>query len=120
MKRMENFFKSFVYAWNGIKAAIGGQRNLKVQSCIALIVVCAGFYFSISALEWCLILLSISLVIGLEMINSAIENLVDLVTLERKPLAGRIKDVAAGAVLFASVMAVIIGVIIFRKYLMMQ
>ena len=50
--------------------------------------------------------------------NSAIENLVDLVTLERKPLAGRIKDIAAGAVLVVSVLSVIIGVIIFRKYLM--
>ncbi len=95
------------------------QRNLKVQSVIALIVVCAGFYFNIEILEWCAILFSISLVIGLEILNSAIENLVDLVTLERKPLPGRIKDVAAGAVLFSSIMAVIIGVMIFRKYLMM-
>jgi diacylglycerol kinase len=50
------------------------------------------------------------------MVNSAIEDLVDLVTLERKPLAGRIKDIAAGAVLFASVIALIVGVIVFRKY----
>lgn len=54
------------------------------------------------------------------MINTAIESLVDLVTQERKPLAGKVKDVAAGAVLFASVMAVVTGVIIFRKYLLIE
>ncbi len=62
-------------------------------------------------------MLAVGLVIGLEMMNSAVENLVDLVTLERKPLAGKVKDVAAGAVLFASVIATILGAIIFWKYL---
>ena len=63
-----------------------------------------------------MILFSIALVLSLEMLNSSIENLVDLVTLERKPLAGKIKDVAAGAVLVASIIALVIGVIVFRKY----
>ena len=63
-----------------------------------------------------LILLCIGLVLGLEMMNSAIESLVDLVTLERNPLAGRIKDIAAGAVLLVSFISVVIGVIVFRKY----
>lgn len=58
----------------------------------------------------------IGLVVGLEMINSAIEGLVDLVTRERLPLAGRIKDIAAGAVLFVAMISVVIGVIIFGKY----
>lgn len=89
---------------------------MKVQILVALITVGAGFYFSITATEWCIILLAIGLVLGLEMINTSIESLVDLVTLERKPLAGKIKDIAAGAVLVASVIALIIGVIIFRKY----
>ena len=65
-----------------------------------------------------MVLFSIALVVGFEMVNSAIENLVDLVTLERKPLAGKIKDVAAGAVLFASVIALVVGVIVFRKYVL--
>lgn len=115
-KRLKNFFRSFGYAWNGIRVSLLGQRNLKVQGVIAIIAAGAGFYFQINAMEWCLLLFSIALVISLEMLNSAIENLVDLVTLERKPLAGKIKDVAAGAVLLASVIALIIGVIVFRKY----
>ena len=77
----------------------------------------AGFYLSIAAIEWCILLLCIALVIGLELVNTALENLVDLVTRERNPLAGKVKDIAAGAVLVVSIITVIIGLIIFRKYL---
>ena len=115
---MREFLRSFVYALNGIRASFREQRTLKVQSTIAFITIVAGFYFKITSTEWSLILLSIAAVIGLEMINTAMESLVDLVTTERRPLAGKVKDVAAGAVLFASVIAVVLGVIIFRKYLM--
>jgi diacylglycerol kinase len=113
---VKEFLRSFRYALQGFLASFREQRNLKVQILVALVTVGAGFYFKITPMEWCIILLTIALVIGLEMINTAIERLVDLVTRERKPLAGKIKDIAAGAVLVVSVMAVIIGVIIFRKY----
>ena len=113
---MKYFIKSFVYAMNGIWSGVADQLNLKVQIGVALFVVAGGFYYHITPMEWCVILLCIGLVLGLEMMNSAIESLVDLVTLERNPLAGRIKDIAAGAVLLVSVMSVVIGVIVFRKY----
>ena len=115
---MKSFFRSVQYALHGIRAGISDQRNLKAQIVIALIVVGAGFYLRITSFEWCIVLICMGMVIGLEMINSAIESLVDLVTLERKPLAGKIKDIAAGAVLFVSIISVIVGVIIFRKYLL--
>jgi len=115
---MRKFLKSVLYAIHGIWSGIADQRNLKVQVVIAGLVAGAGFYFRISSIEWCIILLCIGLVIGLEMINSAIESLVDLVTMERKPLAGKIKDIAAGAVLVVSIIAVVIGVLIFRKYVL--
>ena len=115
---LKKFFRSFLYAVQGIFVSIGDQRNLKVQILVALITVGAGFYFRITATEWCAILLTIALVIGLEMMNSAVENLVDLVTRKQDPLAGKVKDIAAGAVLFASIIAVIIGVLVFKKYLM--
>lgn len=115
---MKSFLKSFIYAIHGLWSAVADQRNLKVQLAVALLVVGAGFYLSIAAVEWCIILLCIAFVIGLELVNTALENLVDLVTLERKPLAGMIKDIAAGAVLFVSILSLIIGIIIFRKYLM--
>jgi diacylglycerol kinase len=117
---MFQFFKSVGYAVKGFLISLKEQRNLKVQVVIALITVGAAGYFDISVAEWCVILLTIGLVIGLEMINTSIESLVDLVTLEQKPHAGKIKDIAAGAVLFASVLSIVIGVLIFRKYLMLE
>lgn len=115
---MKSFLKSFGYAIQGIWSGVADQVNLKVQIGVALIVVGACFYFDIHPLEWCIILLCIGVVLGLEMMNSAIESLVDLVTLERKPLAGKIKDIAAGAVLIMSITSVVIGIIIFRKYVL--
>ena len=115
---MKNLLKSFIYAIHGLWSGISDQRNLKFQLGVAIVVVGAGFYLSITAMEWCLILLCIAMVIGFELVNTALENLVDLVTLERKPLAGKIKDIAAGAVLLVSIFSVVIGVVIFRKYLM--
>jgi diacylglycerol kinase len=114
---MKEFFQSFAFALQGIWSAFADQRNLKVQLAVAIVVVAAGFYVAITPFEWCIILLCIALVIGLELLNSAIESLVDLVTMERNPLAGKIKDIAAGAVLTVSIISLIIGVIIFRKYL---
>jgi diacylglycerol kinase len=111
------FLRSFIYAFNGIKASLVEQRNLKVQTLIALITIVAGFCYNITTHEWCIILLSIALVMGFEIINSSIENLVNLVTREKNLLAGKVKDMAAGAVLFASVLAVVIGILIFAKYI---
>lgn len=114
---MKRFIRSFFYAIQGIRSAIGEQANLKILTSIAVAVVAAGFYFRIAAIEWCLVLLCIALVMGMEMINTAIESLVDLVTRDRVPLAGRIKDIAAGAVLLVAIISFIIGVIIFGKYI---
>jgi diacylglycerol kinase len=114
---VKDFFKSFVFAFRGIRASLKEQRNLKVQILVAVLTVGAGFYFKIASWEWCVVLITIGLVISLEMINTSIELLVDLVTRERKPQAGRIKDVAAGAVLVVSIIAIIVGLIVFRKYL---
>lgn len=113
---MNNFLKSFVFAIRGLGVAFRYERNLKVQLVVAFVTVIAGFYYSITTMEWIAIITMIALVLCLEMVNSAIENLVNLVTLEQHPLAGKIKDIAAGAVLLASIISVIIGIIIFRKY----
>jgi diacylglycerol kinase len=115
---MKDFFKAFVYATRGIIASFASERNLKVHLLVAVITVGAGFYFNLSALEWCAILICIGLVFAFEMINTAIEDLVDLVTSEWSPLAGKIKDAAAGAVLVISIASLVVGLIIFRKYLM--
>ena len=73
----------------------------------------AGAALGITPTEWCICLTLFGLVIALELVNTAIESVVDLVTTERKPLAKTAKDTAAGAVLVAAIMAAIVGLIIF-------
>ena len=73
----------------------------------------AGAVLGITPIEWCICLTLFGLVIALELVNTAIESVVDLVTTERKPLAKAAKDTAAGAVLVAAIMAAIVGLIIF-------
>lgn len=114
---MKRFFKSFEYAWNGITSAFSGQMNLKIFFGVAVAVIVLGFYFQVTTAEWIILILCIGSTISLELINTAIENLVDLVTTERKPLAGKIKDIAAGAVLVATLTSILVGSIIFYTYI---
>ena len=80
---------------------------------LSVLVVIAGIILKLSVMEWCICLTLFGLVMALELVNTSIEAVVDLVTEERKPLAKIAKDTAAGAVLIAAIMAAIIGCIIF-------
>ena len=87
--------------------------------CLAIIfVTLAGTLFQITATQWCICRLLFALIAALELVNTAIEAVVDLVTEEKKPLAKIAKDTAAGAVLFAAIISVIIGCIIFLPYVL--
>jgi len=105
--------KRFVYAFRGIIAAFATQRNFRVHLPVVLAVTVAGFLFKLNPAEWVLILLAAGLVLSLELVNTAIESLVDLVSPGYDKKAGRIKDIAAGAVLVAAVVSVFIGLIVF-------
>ena len=106
-------YKSFGYAFEGIFTCIRNERNIKIHCTVAILVVIAGAVLGITPTEWCICLTLFGLVIALELVNTAIESVVDLVTTERKPLAKVAKDTAAGAVLVAAIMAAIVGLIIF-------
>jgi len=108
---------SFKYAFNGIKYCVGKEQNLSFHLLATVLVVSAGFILGISRMEWMLIILCIGLVVAAELVNSAIERLVDLVSPERHPIAGQVKDIAAGAVLVCAVAAAIVGILIFFPYL---
>ena len=110
---MKLFLKSFVYAAEGIKHCIMKERNFIVHCCLAVAVVIAGFACNVSATEWMIICVNIGLVLGFEMFNSAIERLCNLLHPQHHPFVKIIKDVAAGAVLIASIMAVVCAAIIF-------
>ncbi len=104
--------KSFGYAFQGIFTALK-QQNMRIHFASTIIVIVAGLLTGISTFEWLIIILIISLVIGAEMINSAIESVVDLASPEIHPLAKQAKDIAAGAVLIFAITSVVIGLIIF-------
>ncbi len=106
-------YKSFGYAFEGIFAVIRKERNMKIHCCMMALVIAAGLFFQISAAEWCVCFVLFGLIMSLELVNTAVESVVDLVTEERHPLAKLAKDAAAGAVLIASIMAVAAGLIIF-------
>ena len=104
---------SFKYAFEGIITTIKEERNMFIHFLIAIIVVITGIYVRLSLNEWLICLLLFALVFSLELINTAIENTVDLVTTKRNKKAKLAKDAAAGAVLIAAIFASIIGIIIF-------
>jgi diacylglycerol kinase len=110
--------KSFGYAVNGLRKAWTEQRNLRIQCWAMAGAVALGLYFRIHRWEWCTIILMGAIVISLELVNSAIENLTDLVTREQNPLAGKVKDISAAAVWVAAVTSAIIGTIIFGKHVL--
>ncbi|WP_044267899.1 diacylglycerol kinase family protein [Bacteroides timonensis] len=108
---------SFGYAWKGIQQCVGKEQNLSFHLITTAVVIAIGFFFGITRTEWIVIILCIGVVIAAELFNTAIEKLVDLVSPERHPIAGQVKDIAAGAVLVCAVAAAIIGIIIFLPYL---
>lgn len=111
--KKDKLYKSFGYAFEGIINTILHERNMQIHCTVAILVVIFGFILKISYAEWCVCLVLFALVMSLELVNTALEAVVDLVTNERKPLAKKAKDAAAGAVLMSAIIAAILGGIIF-------
>lgn len=112
-----SFLKSLSYAINGLKLSLA-EKHIRIHAVLAIVAIASGFIFSISSLEWCMILLCICAVIAIEIINTAIEKLADLIEPNINPKVAVIKDLSAGAVLFASIISVIIACLIFGKYIL--
>lgn len=108
---------SFKYAFEGVITALKDQPNLKFQLCVAIFTLALAYFFSISKTEWLIIILTIGFVITFELTNTAIEEIVDSFTDQVHPSAKKAKDVAAAAVLVASLTAAAIGLIIFLPYI---
>ena len=106
-------FRAFKFAGSGIRNLIRDEKNTRIHLFFTVAVIIAGFFFHISAVEWSVLVLTIGSVSSAEAMNSALERNVDLVTLEKKKLAGEAKDLAAAAVLILAMMSVVIGLIIF-------
>ena len=105
--------RSFRYAWQGIVVSFRSEANLKIHVFIAALVIICGFLFKISVQEWLICILCFGLVISMELMNTVVETLVDYISTEEHPLAGKAKDIAAGAVLVSAVFAALAGLMIF-------
>lgn len=108
--------QSFGYAWRGIRLLVSKEHNAWIHGVAILLVTVAGFCFQLTNGEWLAIVLSFGLVLGAEAINTAIERLVDLVSPQQNPLAGEVKDIAAGAVFLCAITAAVVGLIVFVPY----
>ncbi len=112
------FIKSLRWAVAGWNAFFGKERNGQMQLVAAIVVAGLGFLLNITRMEWIVIILCISIVLILEMLNTAIEKLCNLITTEFHPEIKTIKDVCAGAVLTAAVASFIVGLLIFIPYVL--
>ena len=110
--RARNFWQSLAFAFAGVRHALRSQRNLRIQFAIAAAVIIAGLVLRISRTEWAVVITLIALVIGLELLNTAIEALVDLASPAPHPLAKVANDTAAGAILVVALGSAAAGLII--------
>lgn len=106
-------FKSLGFAAKGAFKLITTEHSVMVQSSIAVLLTIAGFYYNISHEEWLVQTLAIGLVLGIEGLNTAVEKVADFIHPSYHEKIGFIKDIAAGAVFFAAVTAIVIGCIIY-------
>lgn len=107
------FLHSLRFAWTGIRHAVVTQANMRIHLFFAAVVLFSAWWLAIPREDLLIVLLFIALVISLELVNTAIEAAIDLVTTKQHPLAKASKDAAAGAVLVAAAASVIAGIIIF-------
>ena len=107
------FGRSLTIAWRGTVLLVRTEPNARIHAAATVIVIAAGFLLGISRGEWCVVVAAVGLVWTAEGLNTALEAVVDLASPEIHPLAGRAKDLAAGAVLLATFAAVVIGLLVF-------
>lgn len=112
-RRAHTVWASFRYAGQGLRAAWREQRNFRIHSVLTAAVVALGAMCRLDPVRWALLVFALGLVLTAELANTALETLVDLVSPEDHPLAGRAKDVAAAGVLLAAIAAAVIGLLVF-------
>ena len=110
---VKKVLKSFVYAYDGILEMFKNEINAKIHLTMMTLVLVGGFFFQVSLIEWCILVLAIAAVLCAEAFNTSIEYLTNLVSPDFHPIAGKVKDLAAGAVLLMAIGALIVGFIIF-------
>lgn len=105
--------QSFNHAFQGLVHAVRHQRNMRIHFAVAFLVLLGGLFFNLSRLELVVVIVTITMVLMAEMVNSAVEAVVDIITDEFDPRAKIAKDMAAGAVLIAAVNALVVAYLVF-------
>lgn len=118
MEYNKSLAKSFGHSLEGLSHAVKENRNLKIHFFIALVIILVSLFFHVTAFEMSVLGITILLVISSEMINTAIEEMVNLITNEHRREAKIAKDVAAGMVLIAAIGSIIVGLLIFTPYVL--
>lgn len=108
------------YALHGIVYAFKHERNFQIECLIALVMIVLAFWLEITSVEKGILFVIIALVLGMELINTAFERVIDMLKPRVHPYARVVKDVMAGAVLFIAFIAVLIGILIFLPYLLVR
>lgn len=116
MIRFRRLLKSFQYAVKGFKKSFKEEQNLRIQTVIGFLTILLGIYFNITRMEWAMLVFIIGLVIIMELANSAVERISDILKPRIDKYVKEIKDIAAATVMASSVTAIIIGIIIFYPY----
>lgn len=118
MEAKHSLLKSFEFAFVGLRNAILRGRNFRIQLLVGFLACILGLIFKLSTAEWLDLVIIITLVLILELVNTSIEAIVDMVSPEIREKAKLAKDVAAATVLIASIGSVIIGVLLFLPKLL--
>ena len=105
--------ESFRYAFRGLSSLLKNEFNVKIHLLAAIIAIAAGIIFRIVIIEWCLLILVISIVFLTELFNTALESLGDAIDMEMNERIKKAKDYSAGAVLISAILSVIVGTLIF-------
>ncbi|MBO4245310.1 MAG: diacylglycerol kinase [Bacilli bacterium] len=112
------FLRTFKFSYEGLKYAYANEQSMLTHLILTIITVIIGFIFHITLYEWLIISICLTVILAFELINTAIEAAVDLVTLEIHPLAKIAKDCGSAATGVSSIMAAIIIFIIFLPYIL--
>jgi len=113
MGKPHSLVKSFQFAFEGIATALKEGRNFRIQFILGVLAAVLAFILKFSAAEWAILVIIISSVLILELINTSLESMVDMVSPEVRPEAKTAKDVAAASVLIASIASVAVAVFLF-------
>ncbi len=117
MIKFGRLIKSFRFAFSGFLKVFHEEQNFKIQTAVAVMVFILGFYFNINLLEWAMLIFVIGMVMIMEMANSAVERVIDLLKPRIHSYAKEVKDIMAATVMLASIISIIVGIIIFYPYL---